>query len=132
MRLPSQELILASEASQISPRTSALAGPLRSALSAAAQTGALERLTVIAAQPDALVWLRADYQNVDEASSAAPAPTAPALAAARLPVAVRTVPAELTTARARSSVRRDPTQSYLDTLEGGAAWSKGALLDVLA
>lgn len=132
MRLPSQELILASEASQISPRAGALAGPLRSALSVATQTGTLERLTVIAAQPDALLWLRADYQDADPSSSAVPAQSAPVLTAARLPVAVRTVQPELTTARPRSSARRDPTQSYLDTLEGGAALSKGALLDVLA
>lgn len=134
----SQELILASEA-----RTAALETPLRSALRAAAQSGPLERVTLLAAQPDALVWLRADYQapgsrldsedanELAAASSSTAVPAAlpaPTTATASLPILQRS--GELV--RARTSTRRDPTEAYLATLEGGAPLSRGALLDVLA
>jgi len=105
-------------------RSASLLLPIKQALASVAPSTALERVTVLAAEPDSMVWLRAEYAPaaadiVAETSSPAPTALARASAFADLP------------ARAAPTSGRDPTLSYLDAQSAQRA-TKGALLDVLA
>jgi len=100
--------------------------PLRQALARVSPSTSLERLTVLAAQPESLLWLSAEYSSA--ASGAEPALEG---------VPVPSAPDRVVAVQARSSGRaspsaRDPTLPYLGTQDGERRPRKGALLDVRA
>lgn len=151
--VPTRALVAADTSST---RSASLLVPLNQALASVAPSTPLERVTVLAAEPQRMVWLRAEYapaagsggvvaEIVPDSSSVVARSSAGARADAGDPASTVTpssalVPSSAGTSsiamnvpmRARSFSSRDLTLSYLDAQSSGQRTSRGALLDVLA
>jgi hypothetical protein len=121
-----QELILAADSQSRMRGPASMLDSVHRALRSAAPDGSLERVTLLAAEADAVLWLRADY------SSNMPALAEPVSDAAPAVAAVMPVPRVRPSPQRTPRPSHDPTRPYVQALDSADALPKGTLLDVLA